>query len=415
VTAARYDTHQLRTLAGALNNIAERAREQTYRLEVLADELRSDIAAERAFSFVLPSHIYLVHHVLSGLDERIGELILLTREVEDLAEDVSAACLNAEMAETQAHSAMVHTHAHAGSVLHSTFFIAVLRMLASNVDLVSSTLTSGPLGAIWQLTHGKPGPDYSAAVIASATQEFHQGSRNLSVTRVRTHSVSAPQSLAEMAMRVPPSEPGAAQVVVERYTGQLAPTWIIYYGGTIDMSLPSSHEPWDLRSNLEAMANVQSDSMRSAAIVAERAGIRPGDHVIHVGYSQGGLIAAQIATQAPPNSASLVTFGAPVGHLDLSALRGVITVEHSEDLVPALSGHVPMNSDDRHTILTTARLNNSEQDALPAHQLARYRQTTEHAERQALARLTQEKEQIFFGLSGKGEASRWRSDREPLR
>jgi pimeloyl-ACP methyl ester carboxylesterase len=136
---------------------------------------------------------------------------------------------------------------------------------------------------------------------------------------------------------------------------------------------------------------------------------------VHVGFSQGGLIAAQIATQAPPNTASLSTFGSPVSHLDLSGLRGVITAEHSEDLVPALSGFHATIGHDRHTILASAELGQQEQEMLPAHNMTRYTQTTERAELRGEAGLSREKVKIFAGFAGTGEASSWRSDRTPAR
>lgn len=411
MSVARYDVEKIRALGASLFHASETSRAQRHRLVIIADCVRIEIANGAAGKHFLPGRDLTLNSLLNQVESLICDIDTFSSRAENLASDVYQAGENAEKFEMLTQSVMHQRHSQNTSLLSSASFIAILRVLAGDVDLITAGIVAGPLGILWQLSFGKPGPDFTASVIAAATRGFQGASRDLSVNRLSTQSVSAPISLAEMATRVPAAQHGSAQVVIERYSNASETTWVVFYGGTIDMKLPAMTEPWDLRSNLEAMANTPSDSIRAAEVAAERAGVQHGDRVVHVGFSQGGLIAAQIAAKAPPNTASLVTFGAPVGHLELSSLRGAISVEHTEDLVPALSGSRTLSRGDRHTILASADLGLSQHEPFPAHQIARYAQTTERAERFPRHELDVAKAKIFEGITGDAESSWWHAER----
>jgi len=415
VSVVRYDVDKIRTLGALLLFASETTRAHRHRLSAIADSVQIEMGTGTHGKHVLPGRDFTLNALLHQLEAILYALDMFSKRAEDLASDAYQAGENAEKCEMLTRSAMSQRHAQNSSLLSSAPFIATLRVLAGDIDLITAGVIAGPLGMLWQLSLGKPGPDFTAAVIAAATRGFQDASSDLSINRLNTQSVSAPTTLAEMAARVPAAQHGAAQVVIERYSRSSGTTWVVYYGGTVDMKLPAMTEPWDLRSNVEAMANTPSDSIRAAELAAERAGVQHGDRVVHVGYSQGGLIAAQIAAKAPPNTASLVTFGAPVGHLDLSSLHAAVSVEHTEDLVPALSGSRTSSGGDRHTILASAGLGLSQHEPFPAHQIVRYVQTTERAEHLSGPELELTKAKIFEGITGDAESSWWHAERAPNR
>ena len=56
------------------------------------------------------------------------------------------------------------------------------------------------------------------------------------------------------------------------------------------------------------------------------------------GYSQGGLLAAQLAASGDYRVQGLITFGAPAGQVEVPASVPWVAIEHSDDLIPALGG-----------------------------------------------------------------------------
>jgi hypothetical protein len=97
--------------------------------------------------------------------------------------------------------------------------------------------------------------------------------------------------------------------------------------------------------------------------------------VVLNGYSQGGLLASQVAASQNFNVQGVVTFGAPSGQIAIPASIPVLTVRNSEDLVPATSGY-----DINHNAVVVERpvfaTSPVPSDwAVPAHRLSYYQQT----------------------------------------
>jgi len=151
--------------------------------------------------------------------------------------------------------------------------------------------------------------------------------------------VRPPRTVSELMERMPGNAPGDPQVRIERHVDATGgERWIVWSGGTIEMLPdPDSTEPWDGRSNLNAVAGAAAESVLATQAAMVEAGVPPGASVLHVGYSQGGIVAAAIAASGDYDS-SLVTFGAPVETIPLPAGVAALHVQHDEDIVPALSG-----------------------------------------------------------------------------
>src|SRR6185437_8434036 len=122
------------------------------------------------------------------------------------------------------------------------------------------------------------------------------------------------------------------------------PAYIVYVGGTVDPSPVSGEEPFDMTSDLVGIAKLDSASLRATEQAMREAGIRPGDTVIPVGYSQGGIVATSIAVSGEYSTPALVTFGSPTAGIDVPSTTVDVAVEHTDDLVPALGG-IPLAAD----------------------------------------------------------------------
>lgn len=73
----------------------------------------------------------------------------------------------------------------------------------------------------------------------------------------------------------------------------------------------------------------------------KQAGLRPGDEVMFVGHSQGGMVALAAAGQAAASGyrvAAVVTAGSPTGLVRPPPGVSVVALENSSDLVPHLDG-----------------------------------------------------------------------------
>ncbi|WP_085474619.1 hypothetical protein [Rathayibacter oskolensis] len=144
---------------------------------------------------------------------------------------------------------------------------------------------------------------------------------------------SAPSSWGELAARIPPSDPEGAQVVIERYGEE----WLVTVSGTTDWS-SDPEQAFGAVSNLQAMSGGGSASVAGTLAAMEAAGIPEGAPVTLAAHSQGGLVALRVAQSEKYRVHDVVTFGSPVRGLDLPDGTRSVSIEHSDDLVPALGG-----------------------------------------------------------------------------
>jgi hypothetical protein len=236
------------------------------------------------------------------------------------------------------------------------------------------------------------------------------------VRRVDTRSTEPPSSVADLVRRIPGGGKDQPQVRIERYPSQQGDRYVVYLGGTVEVGLGAAADPWDLSSDLAGIAGSRADSAQAAADAMAAAGIGPDDGVLLVGYSQGGLLASRLASDPRFAVAGIVTVGSPGASIEVPAELPVLALEHSDDLVPALSG-VP-NARPRPSAQVT--VSRSAFDgrppiaaaAVPAHSLAQYRVTAglvDHCEEGRVAAVRQRI--LAFLPAGRGESSRWRAER----
>lgn len=185
---------------------------------------------------------------------------------------------------------------------------------------------------------GLAGVDTSAAVLAAAagaTGLARESAVKVVVSSTTTGAAPA-AGVRDRAERIP-LEP--EQIRIDRYSAPGSPDrFDVYIAGTAELSTSGTDEPWDMTSNITAMAGGSAGSYRAVEEAMRLAGIEPGSPVTLTGYSQGGLIAAQLAASGDYTVDGLVTFGAPAGQVAVPHDIPYLAIEHANDLVPSLGG-----------------------------------------------------------------------------
>lgn len=172
-----------------------------------------------------------------------------------------------------------------------------------------------------------------------------------------------------------PGDP--SQVRIDRHSSPGEPDrFDVYIGGTEDFSPVSTSEPWDLTSNVAAMAGGSNGSAaasyRAVVEAMTLAGIESTSSVNFTGYSGGGLIAAQLAASGDYACDGLMTIAAPDGGVAVPHDIPYIAIRHTDDVVTALGG--PYSSSD--PLIVQRRVfdeaPSSAEPVMPAHRLTRY-------------------------------------------
>ena len=90
-------------------------------------------------------------------------------------------------------------------------------------------------------------------------------------------------------------------------------------------------------SNISAMTSTElAPSEVALRQSLDEMNIGENDRVILIGHSQGGIIASNVVLSGDYPVKGLISVGAPIAHQDLDI--PVISIEHANDIVPALSG-----------------------------------------------------------------------------
>ena len=191
--------------------------------------------------------------------------------------------------------------------------------------------------------------------------------------------------------------------------------YVAYIPGTQAWLPIAGKNPLDLTSNLQAMAGPARASSEAAVQRAIAiAGVTKRDQVLLVGHSQGGMVAANIASQ-PQNYkvAGLVTIGSPISQLNQDLRVPTVSIQHTNDLVPKLDLTQNAVGKDWVTVEREAPVSSSDSKpaALQAHELSTYRGTTLLADQSNDAGLTRIRALITDFASGQGQATNYKISR----
>ena len=165
---------------------------------------------------------------------------------------------------------------------------------------------------------------------------------------------------------------------------------------------------------MHSIAQLDSGSYRAAVLAMREAGITASDNVILVGHSQGGLIAAQLAASGEYRVSDVVTVGAPLHHIEIPEEVHLVAIEHSEDVIPSLSGVAAPVAVATH--LTVRRSLYSGKSApkdqvLPAHNLSRYIETGAVMDRNTDNKLVTQQHRLSQHMRGTATVTTFRGDR----
>jgi hypothetical protein len=240
-----------------------------------------------------------------------------------------------------------------------------------------------------------------------------------SLEPVPPEPVPPPHTVEEFVNRIPPATEGSAQYRVDRFDVDGQPHWVLYIGGTIDTSITPGGQPLDMTSNIHAVGGVDPASERAALDALRLAGAAPGEPILALGHSQGGLIAARLAAAEGSDVAAYLNAGGPVGAVPAPEHVPGLSLEHADDLIPALGGpehpphHDGAGSAGRVTVSRLAADGIEDPEGmLPAHDLARYRETAALVDGSEEERLRSFARTVAdFTGDAPGTSTMWRAER----
>lgn len=290
-------------------------------------------------------------------------------------------------------------------VLRDPRFVGFVRLAVSSADDFAEGLVRlpEPIGRfLGDEGRGILGVGSSAAVVVGVAGAV--GALRETPVKVAAASVTKgpppPQSFEERAQRIPTGE---NQIRIDRYseTGQ-PDRFEVYLGGTIDGSIVAGREPWDMTSNLTAVAGGTAGSLAATKQAMALAGIDSSTPVTFTGYSQGGLLSAMLASSGDYDTKGLFTLGGPAGQVSVPHDIPYVALEHADDLVPATGG-VWKSSD---PLLVTRTVYAGQADVgdafLPAHELSNYLETARLADASDEQRLVAARDTLHQFSNGTG-------------
>ena len=178
---------------------------------------------------------------------------------------------------------------------------------------------------------------------------------------------------------------------------------------------PTTTNPADLGTDLRAVAQVPTAATRAAVSAMQQAGVRPGEPVLLVGYSQGGLTAAQLAADPALRERvtvdAVLTAGSPVGGFDLPPDVAVLSLEHEEDWIASLDGGENPATPGWTTVVrdlppgATAPAPGSPPDGMAGHALEHYGETADLVDASPDASLVAWRERVAPYLAAEGTSA----------
>jgi len=200
-------------------------------------------------------------------------------------------------------------------------------------------------GAVWGGVKGAEqgwfddAPGLSGAPVAVPTDPSQAGQFRPVLTRP-TDLPSLMQGVTD-AYQVGSAPGSTGDVRITRVdNGTGTPAYVVSIPGTESWSPSAGHNAHDLTSNVEVVAGHPSAALDTVQRAMDRAGIPPGSPVMLVGHSQGGIVAAHLASDPAfvqrYGVTNVLTYGSPIDHVDIDPSVEVMQVAHGNDLVPKL-------------------------------------------------------------------------------
>ncbi len=152
--------------------------------------------------------------------------------------------------------------------------------------------------------------------------------------------------------------PGTVEVARLGSPGQAA--WAVIIPGTQNSGPdgpPEGTNPFDAAGIAEGLGFDSAETGAALRLALREAGARPGDQVVAVGYSQGGIHAMNLSQDraflAEYDLRYVLTAGSPVGGIEAGPGVSSLHLEHRQDWVPGSDGLPNSDTRDRVTVTLT--------------------------------------------------------------
>ncbi|MEY4451008.1 MAG: hypothetical protein RLZZ380_129 [Actinomycetota bacterium] len=261
------------------------------------------------------------------------------------------------------------------------------------------------LGAATVLA-GFSNSNFSSQVLRATANEIPKNKLGLLTKLIPSERVTAvpvptalkhtPRSIAALTERLNNS---SGNIRLESYQTERGRVVVVYLPGTANWSPIGGKSAFDLRSNVELIGDSQnSNSSRAAHAAINAFGVTESDRLILVGYSQGGLVAAELARENP-NVIGVVTVGSPIAREPVPNGVPILSIEHSNDVVPALAGETNPLTENWATATKHWELKPG-QTILDAHVISAYVNTSSEVDKSTDLGLARIRNQILGNLAG---------------
>lgn len=235
--------------------------------------------------------------------------------------------------------------------------------------------------AVAQLAPGNFGKQATGALasVVNLPGELEKANRSgLLVDRpVQFHEIGSKNSAAvgsvtEIGRRIEEVNLAKRQIRIETYVdSEGQKTMLVYLPGTQALSPIAGSNPFDATTDASLAAKPnQSQLLKAISGAIDSAGAK-GAHVILAGYSLGGIAAAELASSGRFDVTGVITIGSPIGQVKLPSGIPVLSIENSNDPVPAATGRVNPLTENWATVSAEAKLQLGA-PAIEAHKLEHY-------------------------------------------
>jgi hypothetical protein len=209
-------------------------------------------------------------------------------------------------------------------------------------------------------------PREAAAVLVASANSFGL-LRAAPVSATRTAAPAAGEitleptaaALLERAEAAADAGPGTIEILEVRTPE--GTRWVVTLPGTqASGAAEATANPFDETGVAEALTGNSRHTAAAVSRALADAGAAAGDPVVLVGYSQGGMHAANLAAseefRARHNVAYVVTAGSPVGGTAIPDGTSGLHLEHVQDWVPGADGQPNPDTGDRVTVTLTGKV-----------------------------------------------------------
>lgn len=245
-----------------------------------------------------------------------------------------------------------------------------------------------------------PGNTGARAVrLFAATQNVEERLAGVGESKVTGSLVSSirgerpARTLSDLASRVASTNDKKAQIRIERYENG---TFVVYLPGTQS----GSHNPFDLTTDARLASNAEQSELALAVKRAmTEAGIGKTSPVVLVGYSLGGLLASELSRDGSFNVTGVLTLGSPIGQVPIPSDVSVVSLEHSNDPIPGLTGETNPLTENWVTASRGVKLEALE-PALDAHSIENYKETAALADESQEVGMRRVRENLLEPIRG---------------